>query len=54
LQHFLTPWQQPFIIMGVLPQAYLVFKKRNIYLGILAHCILNLLSTLLLIGSVFG
>jgi membrane protease YdiL (CAAX protease family) len=54
LQHFLTPWQQPFIILGVLPQAYLVSKKRNIYLGILAHSILNLLSTILLIMSVFG
>jgi membrane protease YdiL (CAAX protease family) len=54
LQHFLTPWQQPFILLGVLPQAYLVSKKRNIYLGILAHSILNLLSTILLILSVFG
>jgi membrane protease YdiL (CAAX protease family) len=52
LQHFLTPWQQPFIILGVLPQAYLVSKKRNIYLGILAHGILNLLSTILLSMSV--
>jgi membrane protease YdiL (CAAX protease family) len=54
LQHFLTPWQQLFIILGVLPQAYLVSKKRNIYLGILAHSLLNLLSTILLITSVFG
>jgi membrane protease YdiL (CAAX protease family) len=54
LQHFLTPWQAPFIILGVLPQAYLVSKKRNIYLGILAHSILNLLSSILLIMSVFG
>jgi membrane protease YdiL (CAAX protease family) len=54
LQHFLTPWQQPFIILGVLPQAYLVSKKRNIYLGILSHSILNLISTILLILSVFG
>ncbi|NTW08832.1 MAG: CPBP family intramembrane metalloprotease [Anaerolineaceae bacterium] len=54
LQHFLTPWQQPFIILGVLPQAYLVNKKRNIYLGILAHSLLNLLSTILLILSIFG
>lgn len=54
LQHFLTPWQVPFIILGVLPQAYLVSKKRNIFLGILAHSTLNLLSTVLLIRSVFG
>jgi membrane protease YdiL (CAAX protease family) len=54
LQHFLTPWQVPFIILGMLPQAYLVFKKRNLLLGILAHSILNLLSSFLLILSVLG
>jgi len=54
LQHFLTPWQQPSIILGILPQAYLVSKKRNIYLGILAHSLLNLLSSILLMMSVFG
>jgi membrane protease YdiL (CAAX protease family) len=54
LQHFLTPWQQPSIILGILPQAFLVSKKRNIYLGILAHSLLNLLSSILLIMSVFG
>ena len=54
LQHFLTPWQYLFIILGVLPQAYVVSKKRNIYLGIMAHSLLNLLSTILLIVSIFG
>ncbi len=54
LQHFLTPWQVPFIILGVFPQAALVSRKRNIYLGILSHSILNLLSSILLVLSVFG
>jgi membrane protease YdiL (CAAX protease family) len=54
LQHFLSPWQQLSIFLGVLPQAYLVYKKRNIYLGILAHSLLNLLSSILLIVSIFG
>jgi len=54
LQHFLTPWQVPFIILGMIPQAYLVFKKRNLLLGILAHSILNLLSSILFVLSVFG
>ncbi|MCJ7694547.1 MAG: CPBP family intramembrane metalloprotease [Anaerolineaceae bacterium] len=54
LQHFLTPWQVPFIILGMIPQAYLVFKKRNLLLGILAHSILNLLSSILLVLTVFG
>jgi uncharacterized protein len=54
LQHFLSPWQQLSIILGILPQAYIVYKKHNIYLGILAHSLLNLLSSILLIMSVFG
>jgi len=53
-QHFLTPWQYIFIILGVLPQAYVVSKKRNIYLGIMAHGLLNLLTSILLTVSVFG
>jgi membrane protease YdiL (CAAX protease family) len=52
LQHFLTPWQQLSIILGVLPQAYVVSKKRNIYIGIFAHSLLNFLSTILVIMSV--
>lgn len=54
LQHFLSPWQKLSIFLGILPQAYVVYKKRNIYLGILAHSLLNLLSSILLIMSVFG
>ena len=54
LQHFFSPWKYVFIILGVLPQAYVVSKKRNIYLGVMAHGLLNLLSAILLIVSVFG
>lgn len=54
LQHFLSPWQQLSIILGILPQVYLVSRKRNIYLGILAHSLLNLLAAILLIMSIFG
>jgi membrane protease YdiL (CAAX protease family) len=54
LQHFFSPWKYPFIILGVLPQAYVVSQKRSVYLGILAHGFLNLLSATLLIVSVFG
>ena len=54
LQHFFSPWKYLFIILGVLPQAYVVSKKRNIYLGIMAHGLLNLVSAILLIVSVRG
>jgi membrane protease YdiL (CAAX protease family) len=54
LQHFFSPWRYLFIFLGVLPQAYIVFKRRNVYLGIIAHSLLNLLSAILLIVSVFN
>jgi uncharacterized protein len=54
LQHFFSPWKYIFIILGVLPQAYIVSRKRNVYLGIIAHGLLNLLSATLLIVSVLG
>jgi membrane protease YdiL (CAAX protease family) len=54
LQHFLSPWQQVGIFLGILPQVYVVYKKQNIFIGIIAHSLLNLLSSLLLTISVFG
>jgi membrane protease YdiL (CAAX protease family) len=54
LQHFFSPWRYLFIFLGVLPQAYVVYTKRNIYLGIIAHSLLNLLSAILVFVSVTG
>jgi hypothetical protein len=54
LQHFFSPWRYLFIFLGMLPQAYVVFNKRNVYLGIIAHSLLNLLSAILVFVSVFS
>ena len=54
LYHFFTPWQNPARILGFLPMAYVVWRKRNIYLSIFTHCLLNIGSMLIMIPLIFG
>lgn len=44
LYHFFTPWQNPARVLALLPAVYLVQRKRNIYLGIAFHIVLNLVG----------
>ena len=46
LYHFWTPWQNPGRIIGLLPLYYAVAWKRNIYLGMIVHCLGNTLGSL--------
>jgi membrane protease YdiL (CAAX protease family) len=41
LYHFFSPWQNVTRILALLPLAYTVRWKKNIYLSMLAHCLLN-------------
>jgi membrane protease YdiL (CAAX protease family) len=45
LYHFWTPWNFLSRVVLLAPMAYLVWWKRNVYLGIIAHCLLNLIGT---------
>jgi uncharacterized protein len=45
--HFFSPWQNITRILALLPLAYTVRWKKNIYLSMLAHCLLNTGSVLL-------
>lgn len=51
LYHTWTPWLFITRTIGVLPLIYLVKRKENIYIGIIAHCIINSID--LIIGLVF-
>lgn len=46
LYHFFSPWQNVTRIVALLPMVYLVARKRNIYLSVLAHCGLNTLGVI--------
>jgi membrane protease YdiL (CAAX protease family) len=48
LYHFWSPWQNVARILAMTPLWLAVWYKRNIYLGILVHCAVNLISGMLL------
>jgi uncharacterized protein len=51
LYHTWTPWMFIIRTLGVLPLIYVVKKKENIYIGIVVHCLLNLID--FIIGFIF-
>jgi len=53
LYHFFTPWQNPLRIMALLPVFYSVWWRKNIYLGIIVHCIMNLMGSFMLLMTIF-
>ncbi len=44
LYHFWLPFNNVFRIMAFAPVCYVVYKKKNIYIGIWFHCMCNLFS----------
>jgi len=46
LYHFFTPWQALTRILAVTPMAWIVMRKRNLYVGIAAHLMLNTIGLL--------
>jgi membrane protease YdiL (CAAX protease family) len=48
LYHFFTPWQNPLRIAALTPMSYAVWWKKNIYIGIIVHCVMNLSGSLML------
>ena len=54
LYHFWSPWSLLTRVVGVTPLAYAVWWKRNIYLGMAVHMLLNGLSTTFPIVTVAG
>jgi membrane protease YdiL (CAAX protease family) len=53
LYHLFTLWLAPTRIITLLPIVYAVWWKKNIYLSIVPHCVLNTVGLLILIFTVF-
>ena len=55
LYHFWSPWMFVVRLIAILPLMYAVWWKRNVYIGIFSHCLLNLIGdSLLAIPLIFG
>lgn len=44
LYHFFTPWENITRITAMIPFTYVVWYKKNIRIGMVVHCTLNILS----------
>jgi uncharacterized protein len=53
LQHLFSPWQNPGRILAFLPVAYTVAWKKNIFVAIVTHCMLDALSASLLLVMLY-
>jgi membrane protease YdiL (CAAX protease family) len=54
LYHLWLPFNNLFRISIFLPAAWLAWRKKNIYISIVFHCLCNLLSTISFIISVYS
>jgi membrane protease YdiL (CAAX protease family) len=52
--HFWTPWMFFSRLILLIPMVYLVWWRRNIYMGMIAHCLLNLIGTTVLFAQLLG
>lgn len=54
LYHFWLPFNNLFRIIVFYPAYYIAWKKKNIYIAIVFHCLCNLISTIFFIVAVFA
>ena len=54
LYHFFSPWQNVTRIVALIPFVYVVAWKRNIRIGMWAHCIMNILGMIPLLAFLFA
>lgn len=51
--HLFTPWENLTRIIAFVPLHYCVWKKKNLYIGMAAHCACNLAGAISLFGLLF-
>lgn len=54
IYHFFTPWENITRIVGLAPMVYAVWYKKNIRIGIIVHCVLNIVSAVMLAAVLLG
>ena len=52
--HFWMPWQVPGLLLGLLPAAFVVWWKKNIYLGMIIHVIGNTAGSILTLIAILS
>ena len=52
--HFWMPWQVPGLILSLLPAAFAIWWKKNIYLGMIIHVVGNVLGSIVTLASILS
>jgi len=52
--HLFSPWEFITRIIACFPFVYFVYKKKNIFLGMVVHCTLNTVSVVMSIVSLLS
>ncbi|SOC08562.1 hypothetical protein SAMN05880501_105103 [Ureibacillus xyleni] len=52
LYHFWQPYIYGSVILGLIPLTFIAWKKKNIYIAIIAHCTFNLIGFFMLLKSI--
>ena len=54
LYHFFTPWENITRIIAMIPYIYVVWYKKNIRIGMVVHCSMNILGAISMIATVIS
>lgn len=54
LYHFWAPWSNIMRILAICPYTYSVYKNKNIIIGVIVHCAINIGSSASLLYAVYG
>lgn len=54
IYHFWMPWRIPSLVLALFPAAFVVWKKKNIKLGILIHIIGNSIGSILTLAYIIS
>jgi hypothetical protein len=50
--HFFSPWENPVRIVALLPQFYVVWRKKDIRFGIFAHVLSNTIGGVIVLVAI--
>jgi membrane protease YdiL (CAAX protease family) len=53
IYHLYSPWENPIRIVALLPQFYVVWRKKDIRFGIWPHILLNMIGGVIILVAVF-
>jgi membrane protease YdiL (CAAX protease family) len=53
LYHFWAPWSNVMRILAISPYTYSVSKNKNVYIGVIVHCLINIASSVGMVYAVY-